>query len=313
MNSRGSRPQAAVVSITNAFDFPPLNGSINPVDGQLYLAGFQVIGWGNTLNTLAGLGRVRYTGRPVLQPSEVVPMTEGVFLHFDTPVDPVRAADPANYSLATWHYKRAPTYGSAQYKEDGSTGIDWLVPSSVYVSKDHRGVFIGVPGMKPAMQLRVGWSILSAEAARMEGNAYTTPYELVRFDPAAEGFADTKVNLTPRSSAEERATPVTVEEGRRLSEVLGCVACHSVKDQDLHHVGPRWKGLFGSERKYIDSDKKPGATVANEAYLRESILQPAAKKVAGFERGEYAMPSYAGAVTDAQVDALILYIKSLSR
>jgi len=35
--------------------------------------------------------------------------------------------------------------------------------------------------------------------------------------------------------------------------------------------------------------------------------------VAGFERGEYAMPSYAGAVTDAQVDALIVYIKSLSR
>jgi cytochrome c2 len=154
---------------------------------------------------------------------------------------------------------------------------------------------------------------LMDEAARMEGNAYTTPYELVRFDPAAEGFADTKVNRTPRSAAAERATPVTVEEGRRLSEVLGCVACHSVKDQDLHHVGPRWKGLFGSERKYIDSDKKPGATVANEAYLRESILQPAAKKVAGFERGEYAMPSYAGAVTDAQVDALIVYIKSLSR
>ncbi len=62
LNNRGSRPQAAVVSITRAFEFPPLNGSVNPADGQLYLAGFQVLGWGTTSTRLAGLGRVRYTG-----------------------------------------------------------------------------------------------------------------------------------------------------------------------------------------------------------------------------------------------------------
>ena len=64
LNNRGSRPQAAVVSITRAFEFPPLNGSVNPADGQLYLAGFQVLGWGTTSTRLAGLGRVRYTGAP---------------------------------------------------------------------------------------------------------------------------------------------------------------------------------------------------------------------------------------------------------
>ena len=56
------KPQAAVVSITRAFDFPPLNGAVNPADGQLYLAGFQVMGWGTTATRLAGLGRVRATG-----------------------------------------------------------------------------------------------------------------------------------------------------------------------------------------------------------------------------------------------------------
>jgi cytochrome c2 len=104
---------------------------------------------------------------------------------------------------------------------------------------------------------------------------------------------------------------VTVEEGRRLSQVLGCVACHSVKDQDLFHIGPKWKGLFGSMRDYVTEAKKTGTVVADEAYLRESILQPAAKRIAAYSRSEYAMPSYAGVITDSQLEALILYIRSL--
>ena len=51
--------------------------------------------------------------------------------------------------------------------------------------------------------------------------------------------------------------------------------------------------------------------VADEAYLREAILEPAAKIATGFERGEAGMPSYAGVISQAQLDAIILYIKSL--
>jgi hypothetical protein len=49
----------------------------------------------------------------------------------------------------------------------------------------------------------------------------------------------------------------------------------------------------------------------DEAYVRESILQPTAKIAAGFEKGEYAMPSYAGVLSEAQVNSLILFIKTL--
>ena len=41
------------------------------------------------------------------------------------------------------------------------------------------------------------------------------------------------------------------------------------------------------------------------------MLEPAAKIVTGYERGESGMPSYAGVLTQAQIDAIILYIKSL--
>src|SRR6185369_3532355 len=98
-NNRGAKLQAAVVSITRAFDFPPLNGSVNPVDGQLYIAGFQILGWGTTATRLAGLGRVRYTGAPTTAPRDVVPMNEGVLLRFDVPLDRSTATDPDNYSL----------------------------------------------------------------------------------------------------------------------------------------------------------------------------------------------------------------------
>ena len=50
---------------------------------------------------------------------------------------------------------------------------------------------------------------------------------------------------------------------------------------------------------------------ADEAYLRESILEPSAKIVSGYEKGEAGMPSYAGVLTDPQIESIILFIKSL--
>ena len=124
LNNRGSRPQAAVVSITRAFEFPPLNGSVNPADGQLYLAGFQVLGWGTTSTRLAGLGRVRYTGAKSTLASAVVPMDKGLLLRFESPLDPQKATDPRNYIVTTWHYVRTYKYGSPQLKADDTPGVD---------------------------------------------------------------------------------------------------------------------------------------------------------------------------------------------
>ena len=65
----------------------------------------------------------------------------------------------------------------------------------------------------------------------------------------------------------------------------------------------------GSARVFVNG--KPMEITADEAYLRESILEPSAKVAAGFEKGEYAMASYAGVLSDAQIESLILHIRSL--
>ncbi len=308
LNNRGAKPQAAVVSITRAFDYPTLNGSVNPVDGQLYIAGFQILGWGTTATRLAGLGRVRYTGGLSTLPREIVAMDKGILLRFDEPVDRAKASDPDNYALASWHYRRTYQYGSPQLKADDTPGIDRLPLSSAYLSKDGRTVFVGVAGMRPVMQMRLGWSLATAGGVGFQETAYFTPYDLPPFNPQSEGFGELTVDRSPRATAVDASAPVSVEEGRRLYRAYGCIACHATDSTPLTKLGPSWKDLYGSERTFAGGVVR---VVADDEYLRESVLQPAAKVVSGYERGDVSMPSYSGVLTDSQIESVILFIKSL--
>ena len=238
-------------------------------------------------------------------------------MRFDVPISREKAVDPASFSLSSFHYVRTYKYGSPLYKDDGKPGQDHKNASSGYLSTDGGSVFIGVPNMKPVMQLRVGWSLATSAGNQpgsplpMEGNAYTTAYDLPKFDPRAEGFGEITVDLTPRAIAAQSTVAPTPGEGRRLAQMFGCAACHSFEGKDMAHVGPTWKGLFGSERQWTSPDKKKGKSNADSDYIRESILDPSAKVVAAYSRGEYAMPSYAGALTDSQIDSLVLFIETL--
>ncbi|MGH7793127.1 MAG: c-type cytochrome, partial [Thermodesulfobacteriota bacterium] len=90
--------------------------------------------------------------------------------------------------------------------------------------------------------------------------------------------------------------------GEKLYKERGCNACHSIDGSTL--VGPTWKGVFGHEVTMTD-----GSTViADENYMRQSIVEPQAKMVKGFGP---VMPSFKGILSDAEVDAIIAYIKTL--
>lgn len=91
------------------------------------------------------------------------------------------------------------------------------------------------------------------------------------------------------------------ERGKLLSQRL-CVSCHSFDGSP--GVGPTWKGLFGHEVELSDGKK----VVADENYLRESILEPQAKVVKGFQP---VMPSFQGQLTEEQIADIIEFIKSL--
>ena len=68
--------------------------------------------------------------------------------------------------------------------------------------------------------------------------------------------------------------------------------------------GPNLAGVFGHEVELQGG----GKVVADEAYLRESIVNPQAKVVAGFPP---IMPPFQGMVSEEQLLQLIAYLKSL--
>jgi cytochrome c oxidase subunit 2 len=89
--------------------------------------------------------------------------------------------------------------------------------------------------------------------------------------------------------------------GQKLFNDLACNTCHKPDSQGR---GPMLQNLFGSTQALQNGT----TVVADEAYIRESILNPAAKIVAGFQP---VMPTFQGQVNEEGVLELVEYVKSL--
>lgn len=91
--------------------------------------------------------------------------------------------------------------------------------------------------------------------------------------------------------------------GKELFEAkLGCASCHAADGKGGR--GPALAGVFGKQQKMASGQN----IVADEAYLRESILNPQAQIVQGYQP---IMPTFKGQVSEEQLVQLIAYIKSL--
>jgi cytochrome c oxidase subunit 2 len=89
--------------------------------------------------------------------------------------------------------------------------------------------------------------------------------------------------------------------GEKLFQDFACSSCH--RDDALARA-PQLKGLFGK-----NVELQGGATVvADESYIRESIVQPQAKIVNGFPP---IMPTFQGLISEEQLLQLIAYVRSL--
>ncbi len=105
------------------------------------------------------------------------------------------------------------------------------------------------------------------------------------------------------NSGEVNSTGSLASSGRALFQQMGCATCHG---PDTQGRGPNLEGLFGKPVKLED-----GRTVfADENYIRESILNPGAKVVAGFKP---IMPTFQGQISEENLMALVAYVKSLAQ
>ena len=88
-------------------------------------------------------------------------------------------------------------------------------------------------------------------------------------------------------------------QGARLFEEMNCISCHR---NGSAQRGPVLEGLFGKQVAL----KGGGTVTADDAYIRESITNPTAKIVNGFEP---LMPVYLSQLSEEQVNALLSYIR----
>lgn len=98
----------------------------------------------------------------------------------------------------------------------------------------------------------------------------------------------------------EELSPVQIGEqgyGQR------CIACHSVDGSP--RIGPSFKGLYGKTEQFEDG----GSASVDDNYIRESILDPQKHVVKGYSAVK--MTSFAGQLSDEELNGLIAYIKSL--
>jgi cytochrome c oxidase subunit 2 len=94
-----------------------------------------------------------------------------------------------------------------------------------------------------------------------------------------------------------------VSTGQKLFQEIGCASCHRF---DTQGRGPNLVGVYGKP-VLLDSGR---TVVADDNYIRESILNPGAQVVSGFKP---IMPTFSGIVSEEQLLSLIAYVKSLAQ
>lgn len=146
-------------------------------------------------------------------------------------------------------------------------------------------------------------SILDPKARLVQGYppvmvAYTlTEDELGAVVALIKSLGTGQQNVEP-GEASSTGDGLTAQ-GQGLAQSLGCLACHSVDGSK--GVGPSWQGLYDETVTLAD-----GSTIkADEAYIKDSILNPGAKIVKGYAA---VMPAFTP--SDQELNALIAFIKS---
>lgn len=190
--------QGGVVRFNVNFDSGAMRARFNPLDGQLYVTGLR--GWQTTATHNGCFQRVRYTGDAVRLPLNMKATAKGVRIEFDCALDAQLALDAGNWNIEVWNYVWSSAYGSpdistleqkvaaSELGNDGKMQFskeqmaerkhDPLNVKSVTLSADGRSVFLEIPDLRPAMQMRIKYDLKSADGVELRGQIINTIHAL---------------------------------------------------------------------------------------------------------------------------------------
>lgn len=162
---------------------------------------------------------------------------------------------------------------------------------------------VAAPTLAELADLRAQEEALLNSAEELEDGRYRIPIEAAKQalveNPDLLFAAFEKPTALPDFSSDP-----LVMQGKALFTSKICFTCHSTDGTPL--LGPTMKDLFGHEVELDDGSK----LTADEAYLRESLLEPNARTTKGFVPG--LMPPVLGGMTEGELAALVAYMKALS-
>jgi glucose/arabinose dehydrogenase/mono/diheme cytochrome c family protein len=309
MDSSSKITQGGVAFINANYPAPTSKGAVNPSDGQLYMTGFNL--WGSSSTGISSLLRLRYTGKQSYMPNQFRAAKQGILLGFDSELEASSALNAANFQVQRWNYKRTEEYGSGHYKLDGTSGEETLRVVASYLSADRKKVLLLIPDMTEVMQMEVAYQLSARDGHEMNNRFWFTVNSAGDLNPEEAGFKNVDLALldVKKLAADSQVkveAPATAEKGKEIFQKMACAGCHSAGLKVKGMYGPPFQNLYMSERHFEDGS----SAIADEKYIRESILKPDAKIVKGYNEE---MPSFVGILSDSDIESVALYIKSLSK
>lgn len=297
--------QGGLSAIKADYPAPTSKGALSPLDEQLYVAGFNL--WGSNSKGLSALLRLRYTGKPSYAPSAFHAGKEGIILGFDSELDAASAEKITSFEVKRYNYVRTQEYGSGHFKTDGSKGEDKLPVVGSYLSADRKKLLLLIPDMKEVMQMEIAYDLVAKDGHKLNDQFWFTVNSADALNLSEYGFGKVDLALLtkPVVVTEKKVEIASVALGKKIFQRTACAGCHSEGTRTKGMYGPPFQGLYGSKREFDDGT----SAIADDAYIRESILNPAKHVVKGYNSE---MPSFEGILTDNDIISVTLFIKSLT-
>lgn len=200
-------------------------------------------------------------------------------------------------------YVPAPTYHQDRLRE---------APDGEIYSAIYNGVRT-MPSYATQIKVEDRWAIVayiralqaSQNVSEDEINQYDVDVNELQNEYKAE---QERLAALAEARKPEKEAEASVQMGEQLAGQYACGTCHSTDGSD-GGIGPTWKGILGTTTQGVNADGETITINKDEDYIRESIINPAAKKMEGYENGFMAPFDY---LSTTEIESLVLYIKSLS-
>ncbi|MEP0007005.1 MAG: c-type cytochrome [Balneola sp.] len=200
-------------------------------------------------------------------------------------------------------YVPAPTYHQDRLRE---------APDGEIYSAIYNGVRT-MPSYATQIKVEDRWAIVayiralqaSQNVSEDEINDYDVDVNELQNEYKAE---QERLAALAEARKPEKEPEASVQMGEQLVGQYACGTCHSADGSD-GGIGPTWKGILGTTTQGVNAEGETITITKDEDYIRESIINPSAKKMEGYENGVMAPFDY---LSNTEIESLVLYIKSLS-